>query len=231
MSISTQYYHWSKFCTEPSSFTSIHRLLHRTLVFCTEPSSKMEHSRQTKPMQWLLIPWFITSQGYEQQWYWLTLYDKRVSTAFFRTGTHLPTFASGQSVCTLRWRHNGHDSVSIHQPRDCFLNRLFRHRSKKTSKLRVTGLCARNSPEAGEFPAQRASNTENVSIWWRHHGRHGSLIEGWGPEPVPMRSKPIFSFWIVTYYVPSSWGAGSNAWVPRQISPQFELWPTIKSPI
>ena len=22
----------------------------------------------------------------------------------------------------------------------------------------------------GEFPAQRASNAENVSIWWRHHG-------------------------------------------------------------
>ena len=42
---------------------------------------------------------------------------------------------------TLRWRHNGHDSVSNHQPRDCFLNRLFRHRSKKTSKLRITGLC------------------------------------------------------------------------------------------
>ena len=21
----------------------------------------------------------------------------------------------------------------------------------------------------GEFPAQRASNAENVSIWWRHH--------------------------------------------------------------
>ena len=26
-----------------------------------------------------------------------------------------------------------------------------------------------NSPVIGEFPAQRASNTENVSIWWRHH--------------------------------------------------------------
>ena len=24
-------------------------------------------------------------------------------------------------------------------------------------------------PVTGEFPAQRASNTENVSIWWRHH--------------------------------------------------------------
>ena len=41
-----------------------------------------------------------------------------------------------------------------------------RHRSKKTSKLRVTGLCEENSPLTGEFPAQRASNAENVSIWW-----------------------------------------------------------------
>ena len=40
---------------------------------------------------------------------------------------------------------------------------------KKTSKLRVTGLCAGNSPVTGEFPAQRASKAENVSIWWRHH--------------------------------------------------------------
>ena len=52
---------------------------------------------------------------------------------------------------------------------DCLLNRLFRRRSSKTSKLRVTGLCAGNSPVTGEFPAQRASNAENVSIWWRHH--------------------------------------------------------------
>ena len=42
-------------------------------------------------------------------------------------------------------------------------------RSKKTSKLRVTGLCEGNSPVAGEFPAQRASNAENVVIWCRHH--------------------------------------------------------------
>ena len=25
------------------------------------------------------------------------------------------------------------------------------------------------SPGAGEFPAQMASNAENISIWWRHH--------------------------------------------------------------
>ena len=40
----------------------------------------------------------------------------------------------------------------------------------ETSKLRVTGLCAVNSPVTGEFPAQMASNAENVSIWCRHHG-------------------------------------------------------------
>ena len=70
---------------------------------------------------------------------------------------------------SLRWRHNDHDGVSIHQPHHCLLNRLFGRRSKKTSKLRVTGHCAGKSPETGEFPAQMASNAENVSIWWRHH--------------------------------------------------------------
>ena len=42
-------------------------------------------------------------------------------------------------------------------------------RSKKTSKLRVTGLCAGNSLVIGEFPTQMASNAENVSIRWCHH--------------------------------------------------------------
>ena len=57
----------------------------------------------------------------------------------------------------LQWRHNGHDNVSNHQPHDCLFNRLSRRRSKKTSKLRVTGLCAGNSPGTGEFPDQMAS--------------------------------------------------------------------------
>ena len=72
-------------------------------------------------------------------------------------------------VNPLQWRHKWRDGVSNHQPHDCLLNRLFKRRSKKTSKLRVTGLCAGNSPGTGEFAAQMASNAENVSIWWRHH--------------------------------------------------------------
>ena len=40
---------------------------------------------------------------------------------------------------------------------------------KKTSKLRAIGLCESNSPVTGEFPAQRVSYAESVSIWWRRH--------------------------------------------------------------
>ena len=79
-------------------------------------------------------------------------------------------FESGSNNwISFRWRHNERDSVSNHQPHDCLLNRLFRRRSKKKSKLRVTGLCMGNSPGTGEFPAQTASYAENVSIWWRHN--------------------------------------------------------------
>ena len=68
-----------------------------------------------------------------------------------------------------QWRHIEHVGISNHQPHNCLLNSSFRLRSEKTSKLRVTGLCAGNSWVTGEFPAQIASNVENGSIWWRHH--------------------------------------------------------------
>ena len=42
----------------------------------------------------------------------------------------------------LQWRHDGPDDVSNHQSYPCLLNRSFRRKSRKTSKLRVTGhLC------------------------------------------------------------------------------------------
>ena len=56
--------------------------------------------------------------------------------------------------CSWQWRHNGRDCVSNHQLHDCLLNRLFRRRSKKTSKFHVTGVCAGNSLVTGEFPTQ-----------------------------------------------------------------------------
>ena len=78
-------------------------------------------------------------------------------------------FAWDRHFETLHRHHNEHNGVSNHQPINCLLNHLFRFRSKKTSKLCTTGLCAGNSPVTSEFPTQRASKSENISIWLHHH--------------------------------------------------------------
>ena len=64
----------------------------------------------------------------------------------------------------LQWRHNERDGISNHQSHDCLLSRLFRHRSKKTWKLRVTGLCEGNSPVTGEFFAQKPVTRKMLSF-------------------------------------------------------------------
>ena len=83
-------------------------------------------------------------------------------------------FPSATMIPTLQWRHNEHDGAWNHQRLGCLLNDLFRRRSKKASKLHVTGLCEGNSPVIGEFPTQRANNAENVLTasetykWYNH---------------------------------------------------------------
>ena len=64
---------------------------------------------------------------------------------------------------TLLWRHNMRHNGRHQKPDDCLFNLSFRRRSKKTSNLRVTGLCVGNSPH------KKASNMENIFIWWRQH--------------------------------------------------------------
>ena len=113
-----------------------------------------------------------------------TVYSRRISKKH-QSSASLPFVSlyvfphQTHNGTSLQWRRNEHDSVSNHQPHDCLLKRLFGRRSKKTSKLRVTGLYAGNSPGTGEFPAQRASNAENVSIWWRHHEMNLSSVWIW----------------------------------------------------
>ena len=69
----------------------------------------------------------------------------------------------------LQWHHNEHHGVSNYRRLVCSLNRLFRRESKKTSNLRLIGLCGGNPPVTDGFPSQRASNAEYISIWWRQH--------------------------------------------------------------
>ena len=97
---------------------------------------------------------------------WSSLGQRTVKCRLF--GTKLLHELYPQFVCnwSLQWRHNERDCVSNHQPHDCLLKRLFSHRSKKTSKHIKA---QRHWPLWGEFPAQKASNAENASIWWRHH--------------------------------------------------------------
>ena len=99
-------------------------------------------------------------------------------------------------ILSLLWRHNEHNSVSNYRRIDCLLNRLFRRISKKTSRLRVTGLCEGNSTANGEFSAQRASNAENVSIWLCHHG---SGCVG-ASRPQHHYTSRFYSFIFIGYY-------------------------------
>ena len=117
-------------------------------------------------LQWNVFQYWVFSYKYS------LYHHTRVKLIFWSLGCHLCLMFENecyQPFQTLQWSHNEHDGVSNHQHHDCLFNRLFRRRSMKTAKLRVTGLCEGNSRMAGEFPTQRASNAGIVSIWWRHH--------------------------------------------------------------
>ena len=83
---------------------------------------------------------------------------------------------------------------------------------RKTSKLHVTGLCAGNSPVTGEFPTQMASNAENASIWWRHHG---NLWIGFAPtEPYVTKTgstQQVLHIWAQFYEFVLSTHSGAFA--------------------
>ena len=140
-----------------------------------------------------------------------TLDEGQYGTPVVTTPNKSISTGSNTWSISLRWRHNDHDGVSNHQPYDRLLNRLFGRRSMKTSKLRVTGLCAGKSPVTGEFPAQMASNAENISIWWRHHDNN---------------VHPLLSHWLLGLEIPSPtafmlWHRGLNTLRSRQNGRHF----------
>ena len=67
----------------------------------------------------------------------------------------------------LQWRHNERDGATNPRRLDCLLNR-FGHINQNIEAPHHWPLWG-NLPVTCEFPAQRASNAENVSIWRRHH--------------------------------------------------------------
>ena len=87
------------------------------------------------------------------------------------------------SCCdSLRWRHNERDGVSNHQRLDGLLNRLFRRRSKKTSKLRVTGLCEGNSPHNRPVKRKMFPFGDVIMDWfWEQGVREISRVHRYHP--------------------------------------------------
>ena len=117
---------------------------------------------------------------------------------------------STAATSSLQWRHKERNGVSHHQPIDCLLKHLFRHRWEKTSKLRVTGRCVGNSPVTSEFPAERASDADNVSIWWRHYTENN--INTLRPRQNGRHFQDDIFKWIFL---------NENAWISINISLKF----------
>ena len=95
----------------------------------------------------------------------------------------------------LQWRYNRCNGVSNHRCLGFLLNRLFRRRSKKTSKLRVTGLCGGihrwpvNSPHKGPV-TRKIFPFDYVTMWqmsfsnhmWADHTLLGVSEPPWSPS-------------------------------------------------
>ena len=92
---------------------------------------------------------------------------------------HWKIRATGKSVYCIRNHDKRHPAISRYN--DAIMSEMASQiigvsivcstgpPSKKTSKLRVTGLCKGNPPVTGGFPSQRPSNAEDVSICRRDH--------------------------------------------------------------
>ena len=115
------------------------------------------------------LPWSLhrslknpitTTVTREQHW------RLRVDTSHVYTFTKDYGVKKLQAQCTVcifitaQWR------LKSPAPR-LFAQPLVQGRSKKTPKLRATGLCDGNPTVTGGLPSQRASNAEKGSIWWR----------------------------------------------------------------
>ena len=67
-----------------------------------------------------------------------------------------------------RWRFKSPASRLFTKP---FIQAQIKENTKAPRHWPLSGgHCAGNSPVTGELPAIIASNAENISIWWRHHG-------------------------------------------------------------
>ena len=103
----------------------------------------------------ILLPKNLTHDKSNDHWnsmvYWVILGELPLLKKPQPFSLALKSTNSGGAPFALQWCHNECHGISNHRHLDCLLNCSFRCRSKKTSKLHITNLCAGNSPVIGEF--------------------------------------------------------------------------------
>ena len=104
-------------------------------------------------------------------------------------------------ILPSQWRYYGCNGISNHWCLNCLLNHLFKHRSKGNIKALLHWPLWGNSPVTGEFTAQKAINTENVSIWRCHHDSFFLLTDYYNLWlQLSWTAKPLFSPWNIHFF-------------------------------
>ena len=94
----------------------------------------------------------------------ILLVESRISITFLPLALTASPDVLVRSLVFIHYSDVITSAIAYHRRLGCLLKRLFKRRSKKTSKLRVTGRCEGNPSETGGFPSQRACDGENISI-------------------------------------------------------------------
>ena len=131
---------------------------------------------------------------------------------------------------SLQWRHNECNGISNHQPHDCLLNSLFRHRSKKSSKLRITVLCDGNwsvKPLQNRPEMRKMFPSDDVIMYGKgqQSGKHSS-----GTSPVFWVSESASKGCSITETITSVIGSDTLIYQPVQAGLQWIKYARLAAP-
>ena len=82
----------------------------------------------------------------------------------------------------------------------------------------------RRLPFTGQFPSQRASNTENLPVVWRHRGKLGQYYGCWCPGSLCSQSISDISRFHVNFLYKRQ----SSSWWRHQMETFPRYWPIVR---
>ena len=171
-------------------------------IFCVTGLCKGNSSLSCQQVGPILAPWTLLSRRCFLPWSvvdvsfaiilngWRGIHvypnsntgPKRISTVTFCNGSLANGMCYSFYVVIIRIHYSDVIMTTIPSQITYLMivnSTVYWRKLKKTSKLRVTGICVGNAPGTGEFPVQMASNAEDASIWWRHHVVVRSYENSW----------------------------------------------------